>query len=255
MPRRGLALLSLAAVSAVIASWYAGARFGRVSDACAADPFALECNLVIVEKTDAAFRQLAPLVFRMTYPKDELDFGDPAACAAHAQQTGVTASFTNDPLAGILEADLARENGLFPYPLVVCTPSGTETAGSALLEFSVIEATDKSGQALDPPAAVGVETFECSTTTLPVSTTTGGSSSTTLDVTTTTLSGGLCGDADDNGSITASDALLALRTAVGAASCPARRCDTNDDGSISTSDALRILKEAVGVDVLLSCPS
>jgi hypothetical protein len=257
MPARAFALLFVVAIVAAIAVSYGNPRFGRVTDACAADPLSRECNLVFVEQTDAAFRQLAHIVFRVTYPKDELDFGqEPVACSAHELQQGVTATFTNDPLAGVLEADLSRANGLFPYPLVVCTPRGTVDAQSAVLDIDVVEARNTSDQSVDPPAQVGVETFECSTTTLPVSTTTGDTGSTTLGETTSTVpSGDLCGDADDNGAITASDALLALRTAVGAASCPFLRCDTNADGFITTSDALRILHEAVGIDEVLECPS
>lgn len=64
-----------------------------------------------------------------------------------------------------------------------------------------------------------------------------------------------CGDADDNGKVTAVDALAALRTAVGSSQCEACRCDANDENAVTTSDALKILQAAVGQPVLLDCPA
>ncbi|RMD84898.1 MAG: hypothetical protein D6815_03190, partial [Candidatus Dadabacteria bacterium] len=64
-----------------------------------------------------------------------------------------------------------------------------------------------------------------------------------------------CGDPDDSGKTTASDALLALRAAVRLASCDACICDTDGDGKIAASDALRLLRKGVGVNVVLACPA
>jgi hypothetical protein len=55
--------------------------------------------------------------------------------------------------------------------------------------------------------------------------------------------------------ITASDALIVLRTAVGLEECPACVCDVNDSASITASDALIVLRFAVGQPVTLSCPA
>lgn len=78
---------------------------------------------------------------------------------------------------------------------------------------------------------------------------------TTTTVTTTTLAPGpVCGDANGDGEILASDALLALRTAVGTGSCEACLCDVNSSGEILASDAQAILRAAVGQAVVLSCP-
>jgi hypothetical protein len=256
--RRFTALAVLTATAAAIA-WVAP-RGAGVEVACAGGSFDRSCKLVFVEQTTAAFRNLAHLVFRVTYPREKLDFGDPAACAAHPLQQGVTATFTNDPFAGILEATLDRANGLFPYPLVVCTPQGAADAQGAPLQVTVLESRDIGGQPLDKPAVVGLETFECTTTTLATTTTVIGdttstvpNSTSTTTTTTTLVDDGLCGDADDNGSITASDALLALRTAIGGAHCPLARCDTNGDGFINTTDSLRILRKAVGIGGALDC--
>ncbi|HEY2772863.1 MAG TPA: dockerin type I domain-containing protein [Candidatus Binatia bacterium] len=65
----------------------------------------------------------------------------------------------------------------------------------------------------------------------------------------------LCGDANGDGHVTASDALAALKTAVGSADCPVDRCDFNGDGHVLAADALAILKTAVGQDTTPSCPA
>jgi len=63
----------------------------------------------------------------------------------------------------------------------------------------------------------------------------------------------VCGDANSNGSITASDAQTALRTSTELASCPPCICDVNRSSSVTTLDALIILKKAVGQSVATSC--
>jgi cysteine-rich repeat protein len=66
----------------------------------------------------------------------------------------------------------------------------------------------------------------------------------------------VCGDADSSGTVTSSDALRVLKTAVGQpGTCPLNRCDTDHNGSITSSDALRVLRKAVGQPVDLSCPA
>ena len=64
-----------------------------------------------------------------------------------------------------------------------------------------------------------------------------------------------CGDADGNGSTTASDALFTLRAAVGSATCALCVCDVNGDGHVTASDALLVLRAAVGTIVSFSCPA
>lgn len=73
--------------------------------------------------------------------------------------------------------------------------------------------------------------------------------------TTTTTMPPACGDADGNGSITATDALSALLTAVGAGSCAPSLCDVNSSGAITATDGLLILQAGVGQSVTLACPS
>jgi hypothetical protein len=55
--------------------------------------------------------------------------------------------------------------------------------------------------------------------------------------------------------ITASDALVVLRSATGAAQCALCVCDVNGSGGITASDALVVLRSAVGLPVTLDCPA
>jgi hypothetical protein len=70
----------------------------------------------------------------------------------------------------------------------------------------------------------------------------------------------LCGDLDLSGAVSATDALLLLKKAVGQAinlSCPCEGglCgDLDASGSVAASDALLLLKRAVGQNVTVHCP-
>jgi hypothetical protein len=62
-----------------------------------------------------------------------------------------------------------------------------------------------------------------------------------------------CGDANQDGGRTATDALIALNTAVGLGSCIETSCDVNGTGNTTSTDALIILNVSVGLDVAVSC--
>jgi len=64
-----------------------------------------------------------------------------------------------------------------------------------------------------------------------------------------------CGDPDDTGVITASDALFLLRVAVNASACDRCVCDVDSSGAVNASDALRVLRAAVKIPVVMSCPA
>jgi len=64
-----------------------------------------------------------------------------------------------------------------------------------------------------------------------------------------------CGDADCNAAVNATDALIALKTAVGSASCPRCLCDADGSTDIKATDALYVLRYAVGQDVPMDCVS
>lgn len=62
------------------------------------------------------------------------------------------------------------------------------------------------------------------------------------------------GDANGDGAITASDALIALNAAIAAAVCELCICDLNGDGSVTATDALILLNLAVGLPVNINPP-
>jgi hypothetical protein len=65
----------------------------------------------------------------------------------------------------------------------------------------------------------------------------------------------VCGDANFDLHLTATDALLALKTSVGAETCLLCVCDTNNSTANTATDALAILKKSVGIDTVLACPA
>ncbi|MFN2425382.1 MAG: dockerin type I domain-containing protein [Candidatus Binatia bacterium] len=64
---------------------------------------------------------------------------------------------------------------------------------------------------------------------------------------------GLCGDANGDGKVNASDALATLRAAVGVTTCAPSICDVTGDGQVRAADALRVLQFAVGSVGALEC--
>lgn len=98
-------------------------------------------------------------------------------------------------------------------------------------------------------------TLSTTTTTVPPTTTTVSSTTTTsLPLPTTTLPTTFaCGDANGDQRLSASDALIALRTGVGSDNCLACVCDVDASGTINATDALGILRVAVGQPVVLGC--
>lgn len=73
--------------------------------------------------------------------------------------------------------------------------------------------------------------------------------------TTTTMPPGPgCGDPTDDGNLSAADALLVLRAAVGNDHCPICVCDIDATDEITAADALRLLRIAVGHELELHCP-
>jgi len=63
-----------------------------------------------------------------------------------------------------------------------------------------------------------------------------------------------CGQPTGGTTPRASDALYVLKAAVQATDCDIRVCDASDSNSVTASDALIILKSAVGQSVRLNCP-
>ena len=67
--------------------------------------------------------------------------------------------------------------------------------------------------------------------------------------------GAACGDPDGDGTITASDALFILRTAVGLRFCESLWCDVDASGRTTATDALAALGRAVDLEHALVCPT
>ena len=65
----------------------------------------------------------------------------------------------------------------------------------------------------------------------------------------------LCGDANGDREITASDALQTLRAAVGLGECTLCVCDVDGSASVKATDALMALQLAVGQSVVTNCPA
>lgn len=63
-----------------------------------------------------------------------------------------------------------------------------------------------------------------------------------------------CGDANGDGSVTASDALFTLKASTGVVFCSTAFCDVNNDGSVTTTDALIVLQISIGLNLQLNCP-
>jgi hypothetical protein len=81
-----------------------------------------------------------------------------------------------------------------------------------------------------------------------------GAVATSTTTTSTTLELADCGDANEDGRITAADALAVLRAGVGAFSCEEWQCDYDGSGSVSAADALAVLRAALGAGLPANCP-
>lgn len=65
-----------------------------------------------------------------------------------------------------------------------------------------------------------------------------------------------CGDpSPPYDEVTSSDARFVLRAAVDSVAGDPCVCDVNGSGEVSATDALVVLRSAVGLDILLTCPS
>jgi hypothetical protein len=171
------------------------------------------------------------------------------------------------PVSGVPYVDcVAYGNYTGPSNACIGTPTPLTPVGHSLRrvtdthdnaqDFACADPADPENNArAKATMAATVSCVVTTTTTLPTTTLAPTTTlpPTTLPATTTTLASGDCGDANGDSAITALDALIALRTAVGASSCPRSVCDVDSSGSVSSSDALRILRVAVGGSLALNC--
>jgi len=127
-------------------------------------------------------------------------------------------------------------------------PTGNGFAG--LVAWIDSSSDDLQAAHFGGPAAATTTTSTTSTSMATPSTTS------TSGTTTTSTPPTVCGDATGDGNITASDALAALRGAVGSGTCSLCLCDVSGDGMLTATDALAILRAAVGLTqgALDGCP-
>jgi hypothetical protein len=100
------------------------------------------------------------------------------------------------------------------------------------------------------------------TTTTTLSTTTSSTTSSTTYTTTSTstttthtLPPPICGDANEDDNLNATDALLILRVSVALDECLDCICDINGSGAVTASDALIALRASVGLPEQFQCPA
>jgi uncharacterized protein len=63
----------------------------------------------------------------------------------------------------------------------------------------------------------------------------------------------LCGDADENGTVSLTDGVLVLRAAAGLGECEVARCDADGNGSVTLTDGVNVLRAAAGLGDVTGC--
>jgi len=182
---------------------------------------------------------IGDLAFTARYPigVELVGSGPAASCRSLVRDDEpVTATFWDDD-AGTLSVELASVGG-FPglNGLASCDLQAAAQPDPASFSVTLTQALAPGGQPLDPPPLVSILDVYCPTTT-------------------TTLPPVLCGDANGDGLLRPTDALLVLQAAVSGGPCPLVVCDVDGDGAVRASDALRILRVAVGGSDPLLCPA
>lgn len=76
-----------------------------------------------------------------------------------------------------------------------------------------------------------------------------------IETTTTTAEPSACGDWNDDGEVTASDAQGVLQAAVGIEACAPQVCDWDGSGTITSNDALAVLRASVALPSTPACPA
>ena len=71
--------------------------------------------------------------------------------------------------------------------------------------------------------------------------------------TTTPVAAQTCGDANDNGTVTVTDGVQALREAAGLSSTCEDGCDVDGSGTVTVSDGVNILRKAAGLAINEAC--
>lgn len=191
---------------------------------------------------------------------------DPVAVVANTATTSV--NFTL-PLGGSISGTVTDVNGN-PYPAIPVIM--LQVQGDTVIELDQSATTDALGSftiaalpagdylvaavpdsLLSPPLYYGDTTDETAASVVPLA---AGQSAVAIDIAFPfAWTPMVCGDANHNGEVQATDALIALRAGVSAATCAVALCDVDSSGGINASDALRILTRSVNPSFVLTCPS
>ena len=171
----------------------------------------------------------------------------------------LTVPVTTKVACSLNTAFIAGPDGIYPMD-VVATSIDLDTGGEDdNAGFDPIRVSRRFNLRIGD---VGPTTTTTSTTTTTTTTTTSSSSTTTTTVPVIAA----CGDpvaltagarlpGGGDAVVTAADALLILRAAVGSATCADCVCDVDGSGAVTATDALLTLKKAVGQAVELTCPA
>lgn len=225
------------------------------------EPPSLVCELTLQVSSTAT---ISSLDWRLDYQSAPGEFvGSAGKVACKNLRPGSMTSFNDIESQRSIRGGIVNLAGFeTPADIARCRflPISDEPL-AADFTMSVIQATDPEGVPLDPLPKMKISQIACGTGNcgdgIPqigedcddgnTQSRDGCSAECMVDT--------ICGDANLNGGLTASDALQILKKAVGVdVSCPLYVCDTNASGKILASDALSVLKKAVGTNIDLACP-
>jgi hypothetical protein len=200
---------------------------------------------------------IATLVFDVAYTPPELRFVGIGTSVACTRLVPNTLAIFHDDDHGTLRLDFSTGAAIssFFQPLAVCTTESSELPKAADFSVTLVEETKVGGGTVTPPVPVRLllPTIEdCGDV---FSTTTSTTVPTTSSTTTLAPPSSECGDPTADSSITATDALFTLNAAVGLLACEPCVCDIDGSAAVSASDALIILKLAVGQPYETNCPT
>jgi hypothetical protein len=190
------------------------------------------------------------LQVELDYSKASGEFSDSGSAVDCTTLAPVLGTYFDDDTKTVGAALITLAGLTGPRVLYGCTflPDGVLPVASDFT-LKVVDAGDKNSDPIVPKPSVSIASVVCFDPAAPTTTTT------TTSTTTTTLEpDDMCGDADLNTHITASDAQRILHAAVGLpVQCPYEVCDTSGDSHLTVGDAQRVLRSAVGIPRPLLC--
>ncbi len=191
---------------------------------------------------------IADIAFDATYDSANLSFaGHGTAVECTNLASGAVATFDDDDARSV-GIRLTSETGISSLitPLARCTTLSAGVPAANAVAVTLGAQTQVGGGAITPKVPIDLlmpELEDCELV------------ATTTSTTTSTLPASACADPTDDGSTTATDALLTLNAAVGLTPCALCACDIDGSTTVTASDALIVLNLAVGQPLELDCPA